>query len=72
MIRGDSVVILGNIHDQPLPVGNLKEVSLEELQEMEEQAAQAKAGGKDTAGSTATNGSSDGPLTWDFDTDLIA
>ena len=58
VIRGDSVVLLGNMDDQK--VANLKEISLDELQQKEEEAANA-----------APEAQVD-PLTWDFDADLIA
>ena len=58
VIRGDSVVLLGNMDDQK--VANLKEISLDELQQKEEEAADA------------APESQSGPLTWDFDADLIA
>jgi LSM domain len=61
VIRGDSVVLLGNVSNE---VGNLQEISLEELQQMEDDQEQKNA--------ATTTPESSGPLTWDFDADLIA
>ena len=62
VIRGDSMVLLGSIPPEgnsPVP---MQSVSLQELEAMEEEDDKATSGDADHAG----------PLTWDFDTDLIA
>jgi len=59
VIRGDSMVILGSVSDHN--VG--QQVPLEELEKMQKQ---------DTPTVDSTGATTGGPLTWDFDTDLIA
>ncbi|CAB9502461.1 U6 snRNA-associated Sm-like protein LSm1 [Seminavis robusta] len=66
VIRGDSVVILGTIHDMPINNHTMKQVTLEELGEM-----QAK-DNNNNSNNNNNNEESTGPLTWDFDADLIA
>lgn len=63
VIRGDSVVILGDIGDDDQQAGNLKESTLEEMQQMEEEENRSK---------SAAAAENTGPLSWDFDADLIA
>ena len=67
------MVLLGNISTTSTstmdhPNHNLKEISLEELQQLEEEKVQEKK--KTETAAAAEDGS--GPLTWDFDADLIA
>lgn len=60
VIRGDSMVLLGNISEHPaMMMYPMKHVTLDELEEQEM---------ADKKESKTT----DGQLTWDFDTDLIA
>ena len=59
VIRGDSMVILGSVSDHN--VG--QQVPLEELEKMQKQ---------DTPTVDSSGATTGGPLTWDFDTDLIA
>ena len=62
VIRGDSMVLLGSIPPEgnnPVP---MQSVSLQELEAMEEEEAKG----------ISENTENAGPLTWDFDTDLIA
>jgi small nuclear ribonucleoprotein (snRNP)-like protein len=67
VIRGDSVVLLGTIHDDmPNDPTRMKSVTLEELGELQQSPAAS-----DTKVEAASN-PDQGPLTWDFDTDLIA
>ena len=65
VIRGDAVVILGAMADDPRRNAaiNLKQVTLEELGELQTANASKKPG---------EDAVENGPLTWDFDTDLIA
>jgi hypothetical protein len=63
VIRGDSVVLLGSIHDMPNDAPNMKAVTLEELVELQSQPPPE---------AEAAKNPDQGPLTWDFDTDLIA
>ena len=67
VIRGDSVVLLGSIHDMAVP-SNMKAVTLEELGELQAKQQQDKA----VAASNINKDAENGPLAWDFDTDLIA
>ena len=66
VIRGDSMVLLGSIPPEGQPQNSpvpMQEVSLEELETMEQE---------DTNAAAAGDAEHAGPLTWDFDTDLIA
>jgi hypothetical protein len=56
IVRGDSMVLMGQLNQMQEQMV-MREVGLEELEEMEKK---------------ASSSSSQEPLNWDFDTDLIA
>lgn len=70
VIRGDSMVLLGGVaaDDNNMSISNMKQIDLEKLLGLQEQDEKKKKKEKGNEQQTA-----DGePLTWDFDTDLIA
>lgn len=66
IVRGDNVVLLGEVDDdEELNDGQIRFVSLEEFEQLEDEEAKRKEG-------SGGDGGGDEAINWDFDMDLVA